>query len=75
MAYVYIIGYLLIGFIIISTMNYALDGPTAEFDDPLLVLLLLGWPITLAFTVLFFVWLGIHKITKIIGVAIYNLGN
>lgn len=75
MAYIYILIYLLIGFIIISIMNYALDGPTAEFDDPLIIFLLLGWPITLGFTILFFIWLGIHKITKIIGIAIYNLWN
>lgn len=75
MVYLYIIGYVLIGFIIISIMNYALDGPTAEFDDPVLVLLMLGWPITLAFTILFFIYIGIHKIAKIIGLAIYNLWN
>lgn len=74
MAYVYILGYLLIGFIIVSIMNYALDGPTAEFDT-IMILLILGWPITLAFTILFFICIGIHKITKIIGVAIYNLWN
>lgn len=74
-ACVYILGYLLIGFIIISTMNYALDGLTAELDDPMMIFLVLGWPFVLAFTILFFICIGIHKITKIIGVTIYNLWN
>ncbi len=75
MVCVYILGYLLIGFIIISIMNYALDGPTAEIDDPMMIFLILGWPFVLIFTILFFICIGIHKITKMIGVAIYNLWN
>lgn len=75
MVCVYILGYLLIGFIVISIMNYALDGPTAELDDPMIMFMILGWPFVLAFTILFFICIGIHKITKIIGVAIYNLWN
>ena len=75
MVLVYISIYLVIGWFIISIMNFAMDGPTAEFDDPMIFLLIIGWPFVVVTGILFIVGVGAYQVAKLIGVAIYNLWN
>lgn len=75
MILVYITIYLVIGWFIISIMNFALDGPNAEFDDPMMILLIVGWPFTVAISILFVVCIGAYEVAKFIGVTIYKIWN
>lgn len=75
MVLVYIAIYVMIGWFIISIMNFALDGPSAEFDDPMMFFLILGWPIAVTAAVIFFVGVGVYHLAKLIGMAIYNKWN
>lgn len=75
MVLVYITIYVMIGWFIISIMNFALDGSSAEFDDPMMFFLILGWPITVTASVIFFAGVGVYHLAKLIGMAIYNKWN
>lgn len=75
MVLVYIAIYVMLGWFIISIMNFALDGPSAEFDDPMMFFLILGWPFTVTATVIFFAGVGVYHLAKLIGMAIYNKWN
>lgn len=75
MVLVYIAIYVMIGWFIISIMNFALDGPSAEFDDPMMFFLILGWPIAVIAVVIFFAGVGVYHLAKLIGIAIYNKWN
>lgn len=75
MVLVYIAIYVMIGWFIISIMNFALDGPSAEFDDPMMFFLILGWPIAVIAVVIFFAGVGVYHLAKLIGMAIYNKWN
>lgn len=75
MVLVYITIYLAIGWFIISIMNFAMEGPDAEFDDPMMFLLIIGWPFTVAIGLFIVICIGAYQVAKWIGVAIYNLWN
>lgn len=67
--------YLVIGWFIITIINFAMEGPSAEFDDPMMILLIIGWPFTIAMGILFAVCIGVYQVAKLIGVTIYKIWN
>lgn len=70
----YLVIYLIIGLFLVTIFCYAMDGPSNDstYLDGGTILLIVGWPITIAALLVFSIIYGIWSAARAIGVAIYN---